>query len=139
MSNQTTHEATTITIPYIAGDGIGAEIWQAAQPVIDAAVNKAYDNQRRIEWLEVLAGEAAFEQTGEWLPQATIDTIKAQQSRLKMTVDYPNWRGLSLLECHLAANAGSLCLCQTCSLFYRGPFAFKAARKNRYGDLSRKY
>lgn len=64
MPNQTTHEATTITIPYIAGDGIGAEIWQAAQPVIDAAVNKAYDNQRRIEWLEVLAGEAAFEQTG---------------------------------------------------------------------------
>ena len=76
MPNQTTHEATTITIPYIAGDGIGAEIWQAAQPVINAAVNKAYDNQRRIEWLEVLAGEAAFEQTGEWLPQATIDTIK---------------------------------------------------------------
>lgn len=138
MSNQTTHEATTITIPYIAGDGIGAEIWQAAQPVIDAAVNKAYDNQRRIEWLEVLAGEAAFEQTG----MAAASNHRYDQGstiRLKRTVDYPNWRGLSLLECHLAANAGSLCLCQTCSLFYRGPFAFKAARKNRYGDLSRKY
>ena len=98
MPNQTTHEATTITIPYIAGDGIGAEIWQAAQPVIDAAVNKAYDNQRRIEWLEVLAGEAAFEQTGEWLPQATIDTIKAQQYALKGPLTTPIGEGFRSLN-----------------------------------------
>lgn len=98
MPNQTTHEVTTITIPYIAGDGIGAEIWQAAQPVIDAAVNKAYDNQRRIEWLEVLAGEAAFEQTGEWLPQATIDTIKAQQYALKGPLTTPIGEGFRSLN-----------------------------------------
>ena len=62
-------------IPFIEGDGIGPDIWAAAQRVLDAAVAKAFDGKRKIEWKEVYAGEKAHEKTGEWLPQATLDTI----------------------------------------------------------------
>jgi len=62
-------------IPFIEGDGIGADIWAASVRVIDAAVEKAYNGTRKIEWREVLAGEKAFNKTGEWLPQETLDVI----------------------------------------------------------------
>ena len=55
-------------IPFIEGDGIGPEIWTASKHVFDSAVEKAYKGKRKIEWTEVLAGEKAFKQTGEWLP-----------------------------------------------------------------------
>ena len=60
-------------IPFIEGDGIGIDIWPASQRVFDAAVKKAYSNQRRIEWQEVLAGQKAFDNTTEWLPEKTIE------------------------------------------------------------------
>ena len=60
-------------IPFIEGDGIGIDIWPASQKVFDAAVKKAYSNQRRIEWQEVLAGQKAFDNTTEWLPEKTIE------------------------------------------------------------------
>ena len=60
-----------ITIPYIAGDGVGAEISPVTQSIIDTAVKKCYAGERKIEWLEVLAGEKAFKQTGSWLPEAS--------------------------------------------------------------------
>lgn len=63
-------------IPFIEGDGIGPDIWAAAQRVLDAAVEKAFDGKRKIEWKEVYAGEKAHQKTGEWLPQATLDTIE---------------------------------------------------------------
>ncbi|MEY3548812.1 MAG: hypothetical protein RLZZ552_1180, partial [Verrucomicrobiota bacterium] len=56
------------TIPFIEGDGTGRDIWRASVRVLDAAVAKAYAGKRKIEWLEVLAGEKAFKQTGDWLP-----------------------------------------------------------------------
>ncbi len=62
-------------IPFIEGDGIGPDLWAATVRVMDAAVAKAYDGKRKIAWTEVLAGEKAFEYTGEWLPQETLDTI----------------------------------------------------------------
>ena len=62
-------------IPFIEGDGTGPDIWYASQLVFDAAVEKAYGGKRKIHWHEVLAGEKAKEQTGEWLPQKTIDDI----------------------------------------------------------------
>ena len=62
-------------VPFIEGDGIGVDIWPASQSVFDAAVNKAYSNQRAINWIEVLAGQKAFDNTGEWLPQATLDSF----------------------------------------------------------------
>ena len=63
-------------IPFIVGDGIGPDIWTAASKVIDASVNKAYDGEKQILWKEVLAGEKAYNLTGEWLPDETVDAFK---------------------------------------------------------------
>ncbi|MBP5233017.1 MAG: NADP-dependent isocitrate dehydrogenase, partial [Planctomycetes bacterium] len=63
-------------IPFIEGDGTGPDIWAAAVRVIDAAVAKAYGGRRKIEWKEVLAGEKAKNQTGEWLPEATVQAFR---------------------------------------------------------------
>ena len=60
-------------IPFIEGDGIGIDIWPASQKVFDSAVEKAYNNQRKIEWMEVLAGQKAYDNENEWLPEKTID------------------------------------------------------------------
>ena len=60
-------------VPFIEGDGIGIDIWPASQRVFDAAVEKAYSNERKIEWQEVLAGQKAFDNTSEWLPEKTIE------------------------------------------------------------------
>ncbi len=63
-------------IPFIEGDGIGPDIWDASQRVLDAAVDKAYSGQRKIAWYEVFAGEKAQAKTGEWLPRKTLDEIE---------------------------------------------------------------
>ena len=63
-------------VPYIIGDGIGPDIWNAASKVLDAAVEKAYNGEKKIEWKEVLAGQKAYDETGEWLPAETLDTIR---------------------------------------------------------------
>ncbi|MCH8123943.1 MAG: NADP-dependent isocitrate dehydrogenase [Bacteroidetes bacterium] len=62
-------------IPFIEGDGIGPDVWRAAQHVFDQAVARAYGETRKIVWFEVLAGEKAFAQTGEWLPEDTLTAI----------------------------------------------------------------
>ena len=63
-------------IPFIEGDGTGRDIWRASQRVFDAAVEKAYGGKRRIAWIEVLAGEKAFNQTGDWLPEETLAAFR---------------------------------------------------------------
>ncbi len=63
-------------VPFIEGDGTGPDIWRASVRVLDAAVAKAYAGKRKIEWLEVLAGEKAFKQTGDWLPEATLTAFR---------------------------------------------------------------
>ena len=60
-------------IPFIEGDGIGPDIWKAAVRVLDAAVEKAYDGEKKIQWLEVYAGEKAFKKFNNWLPDETIE------------------------------------------------------------------
>ncbi len=62
-------------VPFIEGDGIGVDIWPASQMVFDAAVKKAYSDSRKIKWQEVLAGQKAFDQTNEWLPESTLDSF----------------------------------------------------------------
>jgi isocitrate dehydrogenase len=59
------------TIPYIEGDGTGIDIWPASQHVFDAAVQKAYNGKRKINWKEVLAGEKSFKKVNSWLPEET--------------------------------------------------------------------
>ncbi|RLC32861.1 MAG: NADP-dependent isocitrate dehydrogenase, partial [Deltaproteobacteria bacterium] len=81
-------------IPFIEGDGIGPDIWRATRAVVDAAVEKGYDGQRRIRWLEVLAGEKAFKATGEWLPQETVEKIRQYHVAIKGPLTTPVGRGI---------------------------------------------
>lgn len=88
----------TPIIPYIEGDGIGPEIWQATKKVVDAAVSSAYSNDRKIEWLEILAGEKAFNQTGTWLPDETLETIKQHKIAIKGPLTTPIGEGFRSLN-----------------------------------------
>ena len=81
-------------VPFIEGDGIGIDIWPASQSVFDAAVNKAYSNQRAINWIEVLAGQKAFDNTGEWLPQATLDSFDENGIGIKGPLTTPVGGGI---------------------------------------------
>jgi len=85
-------------IPYIEGDGIGSDIWQATATVLDHAVRKCWSGGRRIVWEEVLAGEKAFQQTGEWLPQATIDAFRAHRVGIKGPLTTPVGKGIRSLN-----------------------------------------
>ncbi|WP_390406428.1 NADP-dependent isocitrate dehydrogenase [Lacticaseibacillus jixiensis] len=80
-------------IPYIQGDGIGPEIWQAAHKVFDAAVAKAYGDARQVDWLPLAAGEAAFADSGEWLPKATVDVLKSHLVAIKGPLTTPVGKG----------------------------------------------
>lgn len=79
----------TPMIPYIEGDGVGPDIWRASVRVFDAAVKKIYGTQRRVEWLEVVAGEKAFRLRGEWAPEETIETIRNYKIGIKGPLTTP--------------------------------------------------
>ena len=85
-------------IPYIIGDGTGPDIWKAVSRVLEAAVDKAYAGQKRIIWREVLAGEKAFALTGEWLPAATLDTIREYLIAIKGPLTTPIGGGFRSLN-----------------------------------------
>ena len=85
-------------IPFIEGDGIGVDIWPASKKVIDHAVEKAYQGSKKIEWLEVLAGEKAFNQTGEWLPQETLDSFNKYLVGIKGPLTTPVGGGITSLN-----------------------------------------
>ena len=85
-------------IPFIEGDGTGPDIWAAASRVLDAAVEKAYDGKKKIAWKEVYAGEKAFNKTGEWLPQETLDTINEYKIAIKGPLTTPIGGGFRSLN-----------------------------------------
>src|SRR5690606_2664188 len=85
-------------IPFIEGDGIGPDIWAASVRVFDAAVEKAYNGERKIEWKEVLAGQKAYDETGEWLPQATLDAIDKYLVAIKGPLTTPVGGGIRSLN-----------------------------------------
>jgi isocitrate dehydrogenase len=85
-------------IPFIEGDGIGPDIWAAASRVFDAAVERAYGGDRSITWLEVLAGQKAYDETGEWLPQDTIDTLTSHLVGIKGPLTTPVGGGIRSLN-----------------------------------------
>ena len=85
-------------IPFIEGDGIGPDIWKASVRVFDAAVQKAYDGKRKIKWMEVLAGEKAFNRTGEWMPAATMDAFKEYTIAIKGPLTTPVGGGIRSLN-----------------------------------------
>ncbi|MEG0601442.1 MAG: NADP-dependent isocitrate dehydrogenase [Mucinivorans sp.] len=88
----------TPTIPFIEGDGVGRDIWPATQRVIEQAVAKAYFGKRNIQWREVLAGERAFELTGEWLPEATIEAFANYLVGIKGPLTTPIGGGIRSLN-----------------------------------------
>ncbi|NMD70728.1 NADP-dependent isocitrate dehydrogenase [Bacillus sp. DNRA2] len=85
-------------IPFIEGDGTGPDIWASASRVLDAAVEKAYKGERKIVWKEVFAGEKAFNKTGEWLPQETLDLINEYLIAIKGPLTTPVGGGIRSLN-----------------------------------------
>lgn len=80
-------------IPFIEGDGTGPDIWQATRLVLDAAVSGAYGETRKIQWMEVMAGEKAFHRTGSWLPEETLEQIRAHCVAIKGPLTTPVGEG----------------------------------------------
>ncbi len=85
-------------IPFIIGDGTGPDIWNAASRVIEAAVEKAYNGEKGIEWLEVYAGQKAFDKTGEWLPEDTLEKIREYKIAIKGPLTTPIGGGIRSLN-----------------------------------------
>jgi isocitrate dehydrogenase len=85
-------------IPFIEGDGTGPDIWRASVRVLDAAVAKAHGGKRRIGWLEVLAGQKAFDETGSWLPDATLDAFRTYLVGIKGPLTTPVGGGIRSLN-----------------------------------------
>ena len=106
-------------LPFIEGDGIGPDIWKAAVLVFDAAVEKSYAGERKIEWLEVLAGEKAFNKTGSWLPQETLDTFKEYLVGIKGPLTTPIGGGIRSLNVALRQEL-DLYVCQRPVRYFKG-------------------
>ena len=85
-------------IPFIEGDGTGPDIWAAAVRVFDAAVTQAYGSGRAVEWVEVLAGQKAFDRTGDWLPAATEDAFRNHLVGIKGPLTTPVGGGIRSLN-----------------------------------------
>jgi isocitrate dehydrogenase len=85
-------------IPFIEGDGIGVDIWPAAKHVLDAAIDKAYQGRRRVAWTEVLAGEKAYRETGDWLPDETVASFREHLIGIKGPLTTPVGGGLRSLN-----------------------------------------
>src|SRR6266700_1484758 len=85
-------------IPFIEGDGTGPDIWRAARRVFDAVVEQTSRGERRVEWLEILAGEKAFKETGSWLPAATLETIRQHRVAIKGPLTTPVGGGIRSLN-----------------------------------------
>jgi len=85
-------------IPFIEGDGIGPEIWKTSRYVIDSAVEKAYNGNRKIHWKEILAGEKAYKITGEWLPNETTEAFEKYKVGIKGPLTTPVGHGISSIN-----------------------------------------
>ena len=98
------------TIPFVQGDGTGPDIWAASVRVFDAAVEKAYGGERKIEWHEVLAGQTAFDQTGNWLPDETVDAFREYLVGIKGPLNHAGWRRHSQSQRRIAPDSRFVCL-----------------------------
>ena len=116
-------------IPFIEGDGIGSDIWKASKLVFDAAVEKAYGGDRKIQWKEIYAGEKAFEKTGSWLPDETIENIKEYLVAIKGPLTTPVGGGMRSLNVALRQKL-DLYACVRPVKWYQGvPSPVKAPEK----------
>ncbi|MDQ3242879.1 MAG: isocitrate dehydrogenase (NADP(+)) [Gemmatimonadota bacterium] len=85
-------------IPFVEGDGTGPDIWRASERVFDAAVEKAYGGERKVEWMEVFAGEKSFKRFGDWLPQESIDAMQEFRVSIKGPLTTPVGGGIRSLN-----------------------------------------
>ena len=108
-----------VKIPFIIGDGIGPDLWHAAVRVIDQAVALAYHGEKKIEWLEVLAGEKAYNQTGNWLPEETIEALDEYVVSIKGPLTTPIGGGIRSLNVALR-KALDLYVCLRPTKWYKG-------------------
>ncbi|MCH7657661.1 MAG: NADP-dependent isocitrate dehydrogenase [Bacteroidetes bacterium] len=106
-------------IPFIEGDGTGPDIWAAAIRVFNAAVEKAYNGKRKIEWKEIFAGEKSYNMSGEWLPDKTIDTIREYLIAIKGPLTTPVGGGIRSLNVALRQKL-DLYVCLRPVKYYKG-------------------
>lgn len=118
-------------IPFIEGDGVGKEIWNNAQEVINAAVEKAYSGKRKIKWKEVLAGEKSFNENGSWLPEDTMNAFKEYLIGIKGPLMTPVGGGIRSLNVALRQDL-DLYVCLRPVRWYKGvPSPIKTPEKVR--------
>ncbi len=108
-----------IVIPFIAGDGVGPEVTQSMQHIIDAAIEKAYNGTRKIEWLEVIAGGKAFDQLGTYLPDETLEAFKKYHIGIKGPLMTPVGGGIRSLNVALRQTL-DLYVCLRPVRYYKG-------------------
>lgn len=113
------HVPDRVTIPFVIGDGIGPDLWRAAVRVFDTAIAKAYDGSRQINWKEVLAGEKAHLQTGEWLPVETLDAMREYTVSIKGPLTTPIGGGIRSLNVAIR-KALDLYVCQRPTRWFEG-------------------
>lgn len=118
-NSQLSDGTSVLTVPFIEGDGVGAEITPAMQAVVDAAIAATYSDGRRIEWLEVLAGGKAHEKTGQWLPEETLDAFRKYKVGIKGPLMTPVGGGIRSLNVALRQTL-DLYVCQRPVRWFRG-------------------
>jgi isocitrate dehydrogenase len=106
-------------LPFVEGDGTGRDIWRASQRVFDAAVEKAYQGQRKVHWMEIYAGEKAFNLTGSWLPDDTVEAFKEFLVGIKGPLTTPIGGGIRSLNVALR-KALDLYVCQRPVRYFSG-------------------
>jgi isocitrate dehydrogenase len=125
-------------LPFIRGDGTGPDIWRASERVFDAAVQKAYSAQRKIAWMEVFAGETAFQKFNNWLPDDTVEAFKEFLVGIKGPLTTPVGGGIRSLNVALRQML-DLYVCLRPVKYFNGvPSPVKRPEKV-YGDLPREY
>ena len=108
-----------LALPFIEGDGTGPDIWAASRRVFGAAIECAYTGGRRVEWFEVLAGEKAYHQNGNWLPEATLDAFREYRVGIKGPLTTPVGGGIRSLNVALRQEL-DLYVCQRPVRFFKG-------------------
>ena len=126
------HVSDQPIIPFIEGDGTGVDIWPAAKLVLDAAAAKY---GKSVAWKEVLAGQKAFDETGDWLPEETVETFRHPPNRDQRPPDHAGRRWDPLPQRRPATDSRPLRLPPTGALVQRGSLAGAPPREGRHGDL----
>jgi isocitrate dehydrogenase len=126
-------------LPFIEGDGTGPDIWAASVRVFDASVEKAYGGKRKIEWMEVMAGEKSFNQTGNWLPEETLTAFREYLVGIKGPLTTPVGGGIRSLNVALRQELDLYACVRPGPLVQGRAFPGAPARADRHGDLPRKH